>query len=106
MMRPFQTNTQECVKVAMLDTGVDINHPALRKAFSENRIRTCGNLVNALDPLHDSHGHGTQVATLVLKRVSNPILFVARVGVTENAMSLSEGQGAIVQVNPYYIIVT
>lgn len=45
------------VKVAILDTGIDFNHPDLRAAYAG-----CKNLVDSSQPCMDDNGHGTHVA--------------------------------------------
>lgn len=45
------------VKVALLDTGVDMNHPDLRK-----NIKKGYNVVDPQEPPYDALGHGTHVA--------------------------------------------
>jgi subtilisin family serine protease len=78
-MTNFRYST-ESVKVAILDTGVDIYHPDLQQASSEKRIVGCETLLNSRDPFRDPHGHGTHVARVVLKLAPpNVVLFIASV---------------------------
>lgn len=45
------------VKVAILDTGIDYNHPDLRAAYAG-----CKNFADSSQPCMDDNGHGTHVA--------------------------------------------
>lgn len=68
MMRAYEahdTTMGENTTVAVLDTGVDYTHPALKNAFDERELGY--DFVNRKHPHHpkDLHGHGTHVAGIV-----------------------------------------
>lgn len=53
--------------VAVLDTGVDLNHP-----FLKSRLHSKGwNVISSNDQTQDTHGHGTHVAGIVLSASKN-----------------------------------
>ncbi len=51
--------------VAVLDTGIDGTHPALREAVA---IRTSRSFTTDTNPFDDSEGHGTHVAGIIAAR--------------------------------------
>lgn len=54
------------VIVAVVDTGVDLDHPDLRGQLVPGR-----NIVNPGDPPQDDQGHGTHVAGIIAARTNN-----------------------------------
>lgn len=57
--------TGEGVSVAIIDTGVDIDHEALTHAISETKSYNAYTQEYGLDSVDDDHGHGTHVAGIV-----------------------------------------
>lgn len=58
------------IKVGVLDTGIDANHPALSGRINANLSRDFTNINNqggaaTLDMLQDPNGHGTHVAGII-----------------------------------------
>jgi subtilisin family serine protease len=69
------------VKVAIIDSGVCMQHPIIkayrkRGAISKDR---CKAFPETLDHLDDKHGHGTHVADVLLQTAPKIDLYIARV---------------------------
>lgn len=72
-----QKQADERVRIAVLDTGIDLDH--LRIAKSKARIPICNSWV-ASDPfVGDTCGHGTHIAFVTLRMAPWAHLYVARV---------------------------
>ena len=77
----------ECVRIAILDTGVDATHPTICDAINKKRIVNLfpDSVYRAshpeckLDPLDDRHGHGTHGTSMLLKTAPHAKVYVARV---------------------------
>lgn len=79
---------QKRVRIAILDTGVDISHPKIRAAQDTNRIvayfpesadQTPDADSKFLDPLRDLHGHGTHGTSVLLRTAPNAAIYIAKV---------------------------
>ncbi|KAK2820010.1 hypothetical protein FQN49_007809 [Arthroderma sp. PD_2] len=68
------------VKVAVIDTGIDKDHPRIQQHLKCNNseIRGCKNWVTSSDDVSDDTGHGTAVCDVLL-RISRVHLFVGKV---------------------------
>lgn len=77
---PAQSNkTPSCrLKLAILDTGIDINHPEF---FGDERVKAC-KAWTSTSADEDSSGHGTHIASTILSLTRNVDVYVAKV--TEN----------------------
>ncbi|KAJ5387336.1 hypothetical protein N7509_009877 [Penicillium cosmopolitanum] len=64
----------ERIKVAIIDTGFDINHPRLN---GENRIKEYKSF-NGGDVTVDTSGHGTHIAGILLELTSNVDLYIEK----------------------------
>lgn len=60
----WEISTGENVKVAIIDTGVDIDHKELADGISENSYNSYTQVVG-LDAVDDDHGHGTHVSGII-----------------------------------------
>ncbi len=60
------TKGKPAVTIAVLDTGVDVNHPDLK-----NNIVPGTNTVNPLKSVRDDDGHGTHVAGIIAATANN-----------------------------------
>jgi thermitase len=60
------TQGNEAVKIAVVDTGVDLEHPDLVK-----RLTTGYNALSDSDDADDDNGHGTHVAGIIASEVNN-----------------------------------
>jgi subtilisin family serine protease len=72
------------VKIAVLDTGIDLNHPFINGALKGGRIRLAETFVNNDSTAQDCFGHGTHVANLLLNIAPDAELYVAKVAEKEN----------------------
>lgn len=94
------------VKVAVVDTGVDINHPELLGAMGGNppyyegfwvEFDQDGNAVQGSTP-HDSDMHGTHVSGTAVGRNRNLQIGMAPEAILGHALVLPEGNGTMPQV--------
>ncbi|KAI1111129.1 hypothetical protein F5Y14DRAFT_328140 [Nemania sp. NC0429] len=65
------------VRIAVLDTGIDLEHPKLSR--SKARIMDCRSWVADDPSIGDVCGHGTHIASVLLKMAPWAHLYVARV---------------------------
>jgi subtilisin family serine protease len=81
------------VKVAVLDTGIDSDHPFIienwhRPPDNDKRYHDFTSEMSSEQPLKpvDNDGHGTHVAGIILQFAPDVELYVARIGTTRKAM--------------------
>lgn len=75
-----QSQSTKPIKIAVLDTGVDVTHSFIKGAMKKpQRIKTTRSFVDGVKDTQDSHGHGTHVAALLLKVAPDAHLYIARV---------------------------
>jgi subtilisin family serine protease len=67
------------VKIAALDTGIDLKHPFINGALKSKRIQVARSFVNNDDSPEDSFGHGTHVTKLILDVAPDAELYIAKV---------------------------
>lgn len=74
------------VKIAILDTGVDLGHPYFHdtpkdhpQIHPKDRVRECKSFVHGASGDHDNVGHGTHCTALLLELAPNADVYVARV---------------------------
>ncbi|KAF3074326.1 Subtilisin DY [Trichoderma lentiforme] len=80
------TPRKEIVKIAILDTGIDLDHPKFKPFRDDGRISGgyCRDFVTPGEsPIRDSTGHGTHCAHLILKVCQTARLYVAKVFETD-----------------------
>ena len=79
---------QKRVRIAILDTGVDMAHPQIRAARDANRIgaffpdfpdQTSHSDFTSTYPFRDLHGHGTHGASVLLRTAPNATIYIANV---------------------------
>jgi subtilisin family serine protease len=68
--------TTTTVKVAILDTGIDATHPDVRE--SKHQIKAFKSWLTSGDT-HDSFGHGTHIAGLLLELAPDAELYIAKI---------------------------
>lgn len=81
------------IRVAILDTGIDMNHPEID---DDERIVGHKSWTGTLAE-QDTSGHGTHIASTILKLTSNVDLFIAKItdnNVLEDTDRISEVGGA------------
>jgi hypothetical protein len=72
------------VRIAVLDTGIDKEHPFIRAALNEKRIRTAESFVSGVESTKDTLGHGTYIASLLLTVAPDAQLYVAKIATSED----------------------
>ncbi|KAL8732951.1 MAG: hypothetical protein Q9181_003757 [Wetmoreana brouardii] len=80
IVEPRRKERDRCVKIAILDTGIDLLHPLFKK--HQDRIIKCKSFYEHYKGDEDSCGHGTHAAGLLLDVASNAHIYVARVFIT------------------------
>lgn len=73
-----QTTGGRRVKIALIDTGVDLEDPFISPEVESGRIKGCS-WVGEEDDISDSCGHGTHLVRLVLKVNKSADILVAKV---------------------------
>jgi hypothetical protein len=73
--------TDSPVKVAILDTGLCLQHPEFKTYIEMGTIRKtrCRAFPESLDPCADKNGHGTHVTSVLLRTAPDIELYIARV---------------------------
>lgn len=65
--KAWQINTGDPkIKIAVIDTGVDLNHPDLEGKLTEGM-----NMLDPSEPPQDDNGHGTHCAGIIAARTNN-----------------------------------
>ena len=69
------------VKIAILDTGIDDDHPYVKSRWNASRNNYCNFVVDGADQFkpRDDDGHGTHCAGLILRFAPGVSLYVARI---------------------------
>ncbi|KAH6853205.1 hypothetical protein B0I37DRAFT_409397 [Chaetomium sp. MPI-CAGE-AT-0009] len=67
--------TSAHLKVAVLGTGIDLDHPDL---YDEDRIQSTRSWVSSA-PIVDSNGHGTHIVSTILSLTRNVDVYVAKI---------------------------
>jgi len=85
--RGKQFRKKPAVKIAVLDTGIDPEHPSIDGAVQTNRIAVAESFVNGDETIDDRFGHGTHVAKLLLDVAPDAELYVAKIANAEEIPS-------------------
>lgn len=80
------------LKIAILDSGIDLSHPDVKDALDDGRILGYTSFVNDSD-IQDRCGHGTHIAGLLLDLAENIRIYVAKI------MDTAEAEGEAVRQN-------
>ncbi|KAL9098375.1 MAG: hypothetical protein Q9163_005954 [Psora crenata] len=77
--RPLRA--KDMVKIGILDTGIDLKHPAFKPFTETGQIqpRFCMDFVNLGTPIGDNDGHGTHCAYTILQVCKTARLYVGKV---------------------------
>lgn len=67
------------VKLAILDTGIDVKHKFIQGAIMEKRIQARKSFVDDEEDVQDLCGHGTHVAGLALQAAPEALIYVAKI---------------------------
>lgn len=70
--------TPEKVRIAVLDTGIDTSDWMIKSAMKKNMVEA-RSWVGARGSFHDTYGHGTHVARLLIEMAPSAKLFVAKI---------------------------
>ena len=71
--------TGKGVKVAVIDSGIDLNSPMSKNVKAGIGIGWDGEKVFYHDDIQDEHGHGTKICGILLKRAPKAELYIARI---------------------------
>lgn len=66
------------VKIAVLDTGLDLTHPDIAKQYDDGRIKI-RDFIEKEDTIKDLDGHGTHCTSLLLNNAPNAEIYAGRV---------------------------
>jgi Subtilase family len=78
-METLGEEIEDLVKIAALDTGIDLNHPCF-ETFIQSGQLDCGlDLINEGEPIIDLDGHGTHVCHLLFKTAPYAKVYPIRV---------------------------
>jgi subtilisin family serine protease len=66
------------VKLAILDTGIDVKHNFIDGAIMDKRIQARKSFVDNED-VQDLCGHGTHMAGLALKAAPEALIYIAKI---------------------------
>src|SRR5438045_5837063 len=69
---------QKPVKVAILDTGIDVSQPEISKNLNK-KIMRWQSFPELSEPLKDPNGHGTYLACVLMRTAPNAVLYIARI---------------------------
>lgn len=88
-----EEHTHSRLRVAVLDTGIDMNH---HEIFGDERIKELKSWTTTSAD-EDTSGHGTHIASTILSLTSNVDVFIAKISdnnVLEDTDRISEVGGA------------
>lgn len=99
---------QARIKVAILDTGVDENDEAIKRAESDESLirENCVGFPKTLNPLHDRNGHGTHVASVLLRTAPFTSLYIARIADDARHISSDNDYKSTVEVALFHLSTT
>jgi subtilisin family serine protease len=68
------------IKIAVLDTGVDLKHPAIMTAIQMKQIQKCmKSFVKNDESMKDECGHGTHIASLLADIAPQAQMYIAKI---------------------------
>jgi hypothetical protein len=86
------------IRIALLDSGIDIQHEVFVKANQEGCIACGQGFPETLLPFEDKNGHGTHCASVLIRTAPAAELYIARVVDDEGHLPSDNEYEAIVQV--------
>lgn len=86
---------QKPVKVAILDTGIDVGQSEILKHLNKKIVKWQG-FPELSEPLKDPNGHGTYLACVLIRTAPNALLYIARIFNEKNKCT----PGEVAKVNP------
>ena len=89
---------QKPVRVAILDTGVDVEHSEFENAVRAKKIRACRGFPASLEPLSDRNGHGTHITSVFMRTAPNAVLYIARIADDEGIVPAERDYAGILEV--------
>ncbi|KAM0244883.1 hypothetical protein ACHAQJ_010698 [Trichoderma viride] len=75
------------VRVAILDTGCDDDSPFFHNSHNLSRLKKWKDYVGGSEERTDNHGHGTHLASLVMKIATDAEVYIARIAADPTALS-------------------
>ena len=81
---PEYLRDSPAVRIAVLDTGIDKKHPFIKGALWRKRIKATKSFVSGDESVNDTFGHGTYIASLLLKVAPDVQLYVAKIATSED----------------------
>ncbi|KAH7388945.1 peptidase S8/S53 domain-containing protein [Cadophora sp. MPI-SDFR-AT-0126] len=85
----------DCVKIAVLDTGIDTTENCIKGAVKQQRVKVVKSFVAGDTSADDDFGHGTHVASLLLKVAPRAKVFVLKIAKTDEILSIKSITEAI-----------
>lgn len=76
---PERAATAPRVRIALLDTGIDVSHPSIIGAMNCGRIYPQMESFVEDDSITDECGHGTHIAALLSKLAPHAEIYIAKV---------------------------
>ncbi|KAI0108659.1 peptidase S8/S53 domain-containing protein [Nemania sp. FL0031] len=73
------------IRVAVLDTGIDLTHPLIKPFADRGQIPDCWDFINETENIVDTAGHGTFVSHVLFKTAPFVMLYPMRVFRNEHA---------------------
>jgi hypothetical protein len=82
LLKPLRRERGKRVKIAILDTGIDLNHRYFQDETTKRKIKRIKAVEDFVDPAGDAHdicGHGTHCVGLLRQVAPEADIYVARV---------------------------
>jgi subtilisin family serine protease len=89
---------QKPVRVAILDTGINLGHPEFQRAAQLKKFKEARGFPNSLDPYSDRNGHGTHGASVLMRTSPHAVLYIARIADDNGNIFAEDNYAAVVEV--------
>ena len=101
-IRDHIRDQEPTVKVVILDSGIDADHPFIKKEWKERSEASYRDFVEKKELPCDEDGHGTHCAGIVLQYAPGASLYVARIAKTLKSLAKDrEIEGKVVNVGEF-----